>query len=251
MLRPFVALAVVALAVPLRADGLLQTWPDDGAWARYNCTFEKADVDVEQKDQLDGTLTMSMVGTVMIEGKKHRWLELEFHFKAPDGKKHVFVQKVLLPEGWRDKKNKKPHRPVRMWTKFDDKPVVQAMRKSPKWARVLRDILNPALDDPAGERQGEIQETASKPVKYQKGTLEGSRGLKERFSRKSKGPDGRPLEWKSTRTFQMHERVPFGVAELKVVERELHDGDLDETETAGYYIESFGTGAKSTLPNKK
>ena len=88
------SLAILALFPAIAvAEGLLYQLPDDGQWVR----FEMVQTSWKRAGKCIGTLTVSSVGTEEIDGRKCRWVEIDYDTKgwvAPI--KNVY--KLLIPE---------------------------------------------------------------------------------------------------------------------------------------------------------
>lgn len=102
------SLAFVFLSVAMGsslswADGLIYQLPADGTWARYGIQMKataRTEGRAPQEFDLKGSLTVSIVGQVMEEGERCRWLEVKSEVSPvghPEDIARVLL-KLLIPE---------------------------------------------------------------------------------------------------------------------------------------------------------
>ena len=94
------AACVLALTVGVEtsahAEGLFYQLPKDGSWAEYTIDGVGTNPD-DTEVTLRGTVKMSSVGKVQVEGKPCRWIELRTEGKRNDDK-FTDTVKLLIPE---------------------------------------------------------------------------------------------------------------------------------------------------------
>lgn len=97
-----VIVASVALCGPARADGLIQQLPEDTSWVLFKLEgLQDKTKKGGQVERFAGQLKISSVGTVIVDGKKCRWIETEQTYRRPDDptyEERGRVFKVLIPE---------------------------------------------------------------------------------------------------------------------------------------------------------
>ncbi|MBN1589545.1 MAG: hypothetical protein JW888_08530 [Pirellulales bacterium] len=94
-----VTMIMLALFVQtVRADGLFYQLPKDGTWVEFECdvTMDEGSRHFSGK----GKIWMASVGTTVIEGKRCRWIEIEFETPKPghENDSDVETAKALIPE---------------------------------------------------------------------------------------------------------------------------------------------------------
>ena len=82
------------------ADGMVYRLPEDGVWARFSMegvVLDSATQNDEPDVNITGTLTISSVGSVKLNGEPCRWIEIVIDARR-DGKEFREVDKLLIPE---------------------------------------------------------------------------------------------------------------------------------------------------------
>jgi len=87
---------VLFVAIPLHADGFMYQLPEDGTWARFDMAGKAVEPD-GKLTTISGTLTLSSVGTVEVDGQKCRWIELGTEAKR-NNQEFFDFEKLLIPE---------------------------------------------------------------------------------------------------------------------------------------------------------
>ncbi|MCH7688373.1 MAG: hypothetical protein IH899_17115, partial [Planctomycetes bacterium] len=84
----------------VRADGIIQKLPEDGAWVEYFMEVSETDVDDPNDVKgAKGTLTISSVGTETVDGEKCRWIEIYVTIKQDNrNEEDQIILKLLLRE---------------------------------------------------------------------------------------------------------------------------------------------------------
>jgi hypothetical protein len=112
-----VLFAAATFSQTVRADGLIYQLPDDGAQVRFDTetTASVGGQDVASK----GSVTISSVGTVMVDNEKCRWIEIKL-ITNDDGQEHLVIAKVLVPESHLGKGKSPGEHILRGWLKDGD-----------------------------------------------------------------------------------------------------------------------------------
>jgi len=282
-LLPFLtALAVVACASQARGDGLIYQLPPDGGWVRYRYAEEgevrlPATNDKERAGatkntpslpfKSSGSLRLSSVGQVIVDGEPCRWIELKFEVeigaKLPDSKAaklapkketRRIVVKLLIPEKQLAAGADPLAHVRRLYFKDGDRSV--ELIEDDKAKQYEIDRFRPVFPKPAAktaqlERQtGEVLETGLGKLKCEKLT----------FVSDYEGPLARGRRgwwsWRGKHEVWRNDQVPFGVAALKLAATSGEwSGDkglgpkVTTESTKSLVVSESGEGAKTELPD--
>ena len=241
MTKLFYSVAIIALLPPATfAEGLLYQLPDDGHWVRFEIDGTGTEPDGTEI-KLVGTLTMSSVGTVDMDGKKCRWIEIVTEAKRA-GEPFTDIDKLLIPEH-RLAKGKEPLKHVlKAWHKHSmgDGPPRKIEDFAGESGALYLRKLNPSLHGPF-ETTKELE-----PVRIDSklGKLE-CKGI----TASEKIEQGGGVTIHSTYLIRLHNKAPFGVVSWEAKWKVEQDGQALGTMTMKMKVADFGTDAKSMIPD--
>jgi len=242
--------AIVFASVAQAADEL----PKDGAWARYY---------VQSKGP-DGTehtfhTTIRFVGTVVEKGKRCRWVEWTEAVPADgdDGKKTI--RKSVLKFLFTEKSLRESSQPlpefIRGWSGEEGKPpspleTTQRNRETTNISGTNLVFLPGVLKTTKATRN-------PRTVDYQQGQLRlktGRSGTYEAVYHPSTVP--LVFTWKTDYELWLHKDVPLGMASTRmkmVFIRKDAKGKktVRDLATIEWWVEAWGTDAKSAFPDAK
>lgn len=248
-MKRFLSAAVLAAGIALfasasaQAAAIIQSLPKDGSWAKFHLEITN---DRQANQNMLGTMTIRSVGTVMENGEKCRWLEMQMEGEQ-DGKKQKNVMKFLVRE--RDLKAgaKGNVSILRGWQKNSLQGDVKELSHDEK-----------APNGPLSIFFGRTVKSSEKLKKekvidYQKGRLRIAEGTKSKLDF---APPGNPnvnlkIKYDVTLTTWPHKSIPFGTAAAGISMQVIVNNNVSLTTTMKLTMEDYGTGAKSALPDKK
>ncbi len=225
------------------ADGMVYQLPEDGAWAKFSLEGVFLDPD-EQKIATDanitGTLTISSVGTVQLEGIPCRWIEITIDAQR-DGKVFKEVDKLLIPEAELGA-GKQPLEHVRdawyLHSSIDGgKPrrIEDVRKMDVVYIQRIRPILHPPF---AGEKK---LDKAVVDCKLGKVACECT------TAEETEKHEGSDIQYHSSYTIYRHDQAPFGVAAWQAVNRVQRSDELLGTMKLHVTLIDFGKDAKSSI----
>lgn len=98
LLKVTVAVALMLLSGIVRADGLIQSLPEDGSWALFEMEFQFSKEGSPATKSI-GTQKVSSVGREIVDGEPCRWIEFKSHRKLNNElKEQSEIFKMLIPE---------------------------------------------------------------------------------------------------------------------------------------------------------
>lgn len=246
-----IAAAASMSAAPLLAADKL---PKDGAWARYYVLHK----DPDGTERTIRTM-IRFVGTVREKGERCRYVEWTDAMKVDggDGKKTTrrFVYKFLLTEkslrespqpllqfvrGWRGEEGKTPE------------PLVtsQSERERANFGGTTVLFLPGVLKTTKPTRD-------SRTVDYQQGQLRIKSGRSGTYQARYHAITA-PVNynWKTEYELWLHKDVPLGFASARhktvlIRQREKGKKTVRDLGTTEWWVEAWGTGAKSVFPSAK
>ena len=109
--------AVLFIAAPAKADGLVFKLPEDKAWIAYK--MEMTTDEGGQEMSRPGTLTLRSVGKAFESGEDCRWIEFKM-VQGGEGQERTVIAKVLVPEKHLKKGESPFDQRVRGWIKQGD-----------------------------------------------------------------------------------------------------------------------------------
>jgi hypothetical protein len=237
----FLALASMA-NVAHSAGGLIQKLPKDGEWVSYY--FEMKGKARQQEQTMTGTFTIKSVGSVMENGEKCRWIEIEMKGEE-GGKKRSHLSKILVREKDFAPGSKNLGRIVRGWKRSSAKAQLKELTENEKSGSGDMAMLI------GGKLSDEKVLKTKKVVDYQKGQLKIAQGTTGKFEMKMPGKVPKDFKYDMTQSVWPHKNVPFGIAVLeinmKLTVKEMVVMNMKMTFT----LQNQGVGAKSQLPDKK
>jgi hypothetical protein len=244
--------AVLMSAVSLFAADKL---PKDGAWARYYVYSKMPD-----GNEYASHRTIRFVGTVVENGKTHRWIEWSLADAPADGGKKkpiTFVRKFLLTEKSLRESSHPLREFVRGWEGFEG--------KTPRRIATKGDDRELAIVSAGGSQllflPGVLKTTkpsrSSRTIDYQHGQLRVKSGCVGTYEDVYR-PMTAPLAstWKTDYELWLHRDVPLGMASVKkkmVLIRKDAKGKktVRDLGTSEWWVEAWGTDAKSAFPDAK
>jgi hypothetical protein len=228
-------LALVAMAaVPVRADGLISSLPEDGAFCRFRLTT-RVEAGRSGTD-FSGSLTVASVGKTSEDGEACRWIEIKSAF-TQGGREGTSIIKLLIPEEHLGTGKKPLDHVVRGWIKnLDEEPL--------RYAAEHRGLIQVFFLPGALRDAGKHAEKRTVTLDEEQLVIEEAMTGKH-----ANIPQGAPgMEADATYFIWRHEKAPFGVAAVRQ-EIELK---RNEAVMARHRIEleivATGTGAESELP---
>ena len=239
----FYGVAVLFTSAAPAADKL----PKDGAWARYYVV-----VSFPNGKEYLSRYSIRFVGTVVENGKRHRWIEFFSDHTIRGGGKSV--RKFLLPEKALRESSHPLRQYVRGWKGEPGKTPMPLPTSGPEKERAAIGgtslLFLPAVLKPSKVTRN------PRTVDYQKGRLRMKSGRAGTFRDMIQEADGRVITWKSDYEVWSHKNVPLWMVSRKSKEFVIYKNP-NEKETVGsrrtleLTLEDWGTDAKSALPNAK
>ncbi len=228
---------------PSGADGMVYQLPEDGVWATF--ALEGSFLDPDGKEQetdasIKGTLTISSVGTVEVEGVPCRWIEIVIEAQR-DGTTFKEVDKLLIPAAELGA-GKQPLKHVRdAWYQHtsveNGKPqhIPDISKLDGAYVERIRPILHPPF---TGERRAGKKIVECKLGKVDCETVEAEEIEKY---------DGSDIQYQSSYVVYLHEQAPFGVAAWQTVNRVRRGERLLGTRRLLARLADFGKGARTCI----
>ncbi len=244
-MRTLTFLATVTLCLLLtttsRAEGLLYRLPEDGVWVQFQVLGNAIEPDGTDVT-LTGTLTISSVGTIDVDGKRCRWIELANDAKV-GGQPASYVEKLLIPEEHLMKGKEPLKHVVQAWQKHsmieNNKPR-RIMDLEGSGAAHLKGI-QPFLHGPYEN----IEKLEPLSIETKLGKL-----LCEGIKANEKTDQG-GAAFDSTFTIRLHENAPFGVVAWEAKSKIEQNGKDLGSMTLKLKVKDFGKDAKSSIPEAK
>jgi hypothetical protein len=240
-------MALVAASIPstVRSEDARSELPKDGAWVRYQAEIEYPGLRTDLSN-----VTLSVVGSVMEDGKPCRWVERKSVPQAglQPGKTAV-VFKMLIPETALLESDYPAKHAIRTWLQKPDGSIVNLPPIEPERSTNVHERIFMCLWTP-GSRKTQTQIDEPKDIEYQSGRLRGVQAWTVTHVLSNTGPK-RDRKYESTYTVWQHAELPISSAEVRVRDEVSRDGKLEPTLIAVYRLEDFGTDAKSDLPNNQ
>lgn len=235
------SLPIIALLSSVAsAEGLLYQLPDDGHWVRFEMIVSKWKTPAKSV----GKLTLSSVGTEQIDGRKCRWIEIDFdtNWRAQPNK---YVCKLLIPEEHLGT-GKDP-------LKHLLKACVKKNDAAPLEGEDLHDLLGPVQHNFVGYllhgpfKTEEKLEATDIDSHFGKLNCHGIRAIDGTLT-----PDG--LLNGSVYVIRLHDKSPFGVVTMEHESKKilnLRDGPTETWEKIVFKVADAGVDAKSKIPPAK
>ncbi len=239
-------LACNSLALAEEAQSRL---PKDGWWVRYYVMMKTN----QPNDTWTVKRTYSLVGSVIENGQKCRWIEMK-SMQSIDGREQTDIIKFLIPEKDLLESDKPLDSLVRAWQKLDDGTVEEVQLDQPidgdggvisadfAWGRNMAIFPGPQRKAIAHEER--------KVVEYQKGRLEIAGGRNgTHVATRNLPTSGEKHAFNTSFTVWNHPSVlPACAAMRQRIEYRRNDVLLLTT-VKEIVVEDFGTAAKSALPD--
>ena len=229
----------MALASPIRAEGLLYQLPEDREWAKFEVVGNAVDPNGNQTT-LTGDITISSVGMVEVEGNQCRWIEIQFDGKR-NGEPFVTVDKLLIPAKYLAKGEEPLAHVQKAWRKHS------AINGGT--AQQLEDVANPESRGGKYVRGGQLQLLLhgpyENPQKLDKSVVESKLGKLECDGISTEEGSPRSL---STIAIRLHKDAPFGVVSFDIDTKLVQNGQAMGMMTTKATLSDFGKNAKSSIP---
>ena len=238
-------LVVLTLGGTLRAEGLLYQLPEDGSWAKFDLVGKAVEPDGKETS-LSGTLTLSSVGTVDVEGQKCRWIELAVEASRND-QMFTDVEKLLIPEKYLVKGEDPLSHVLKAWHKHS-----MIAGGAPQ---ELQDVQNP--DSPAGKQ---MRGTKLRPFLHgpfemhrllPKALVESKLGSRECLGVSAEEKIEGGVTANSKYVIRLHKDAPFGVVTWDAEMNLERDGMALAKMTTTATLSDFGKDAKSVIPEAR
>ena len=235
------AVLLVLLSGSVSADGLIFKSPREGDWVQFTISDRITESDGTEVG-VSGTLKMTALGTVDVNGETCRWIELVVRAKQNDeGFSHV--DKLLIPV--RDlAAGKDPLQHLqKMWRQNPETTgeVRDFSDFSGPRARLLSS-LRPLLH---GRSKDAIQ-LESIPVDTPKGGMLNCDGIT--YASES---DERGTSITSSYTVRWHDQVPFGVMSYSADRNISRDGKQPSVVKMRLMLAEYGSDGVTVLPNRE
>ena len=217
------------------ADGLVYQLPPDGHWARF--TREGKTKDGQGNDvKIGGTVKLSSVGVVELDGQTHRWIEIEAYEKWGEHGMTI-VKKLLIPEQQLKPGGTPLDHVKQYWEKTSTNPTPKKIDPEARGVKMQLDVLSAYLHGPFAD----TKKSSTVTIECGLGRLE-CPGLVAEDSIWAGGGVSRRF-WIRT-----HRQAPFGVvawAEEQTAER---NGKPQPPTLSKLVIEACGDDAVSAMP---
>jgi hypothetical protein len=238
----------IVLTTSASAEGLLYQLPYDGAWAKFELNAKTVDPDGTEKTTMSGTLTISSVGAIELEGQRCRWIELVFHGTRNDQKVYTDVNKLLIPEKHLAQGEDPLQHVLKAWRMHSKNPGNSPIE--------MPDVQNP--ESPGGQsvRRDDLRQFLHGPFvapqNLGKATVEGKFGKLEcaGVSAQEHSKTGDVLRH-SKFLIRLNDAVPFGVVMWRAEMNFEQDKKLLTMLTTTVKLLDFGKDAKSNIPESK
>lgn len=235
------ALCVLVPATTL-AEGLLYQLPEDGTWVRFDLDVSGSETD-GMMVTLVGTLKMSSVGTVDVNGERCRWIEVAIEASAND-EPFTQVDKVLIPQKHLAAGKEPLKHVVEAWKKHSMIADGRPREIEDSAGRVARSLesLRPFLHGPFRK----VKKLDKVPITTKLGKLECAGIRASEVVDQSRG-----VTVDTTYTIRLHKKAPFGVVTWEAETTFEKDGDPLGTGTMELKLLDFGKDAKSAIPDAR
>jgi hypothetical protein len=239
--RAVLSTAIVVLTCArVLGDGLIYQLPPDGHWASFKVdgrgkTADGSDVTMQ------GTLKLSSVGKVDMNGESYRWIELELNVKH-NGSAVYSADKLLIPEKHLVSGGSPLEHVARYWKKPTIKSTAKERNLNGEGVKYALALLSPYLHGPFDD----VQRSSAIKIETALGELE-CPGLSARDTIELPGG----VIMKKRYWIRGHRRAPFGVvawAEEEIIER---NKEHSSSMTRKLILESLGTDAVSVMPDAR
>jgi hypothetical protein len=234
LLSTLVAVTFACCAPPVHADGLIYQLPPDGTMALYSIEAISNRDGMEVKTT--GSLTMSSVGKVAVNGDGCRWIEVKFTLSTPEGDR-TLVAKLLIPEKHLGRGKSPADNLIRGWVKVEQEEVQE-----------IRDLKEERLSPfavflagpPSNVKELDKIEVDSKLGKMPCAGLT----AEQDFAR-----EGITIKLKIEN--RLHEKAPFGIVTSRMNYSVERDGQTVDSGVFSLKLTDMGTTALSELGDKK
>ena len=249
MISTVAFLALISLSnVAHSAGGLIQKLPKDGEWATYY--FEMKGMAQQQTQTMTGTFTIKSVGSVMENGEKCRWIEIEMKgveegTEEGEGKQQTHITKVLVREKDFAPGSKTGGKILRGWKKDSVKADIKELSEFEKKGQSRMGMLF------GGNRKDVKVLKKEKVVNYQKGRLKIAQGTIGKLEMKFTENAPKGFKYDVTQSVWPHKKVPFGTAAMELQMKVSFNGITAMDMKMTFTFQNHGTGAKSLFPDKK
>lgn len=229
-----------------RSEDVAVLLPKDGAWVRYR--YQSTDYLGAEEKEMVATCGLKLVGTVVEDGVRCRWLESKFEIHDPPELARTQIIKTLVPE----KALLESEHPLddlrRMWTRIGDNPVQQVDVTGGQ--RHDESLL---LWSPGMLKKSELLKDEAKDIEYQQGRLKDAQARAGEFSFQGavrKGfARGKQFKTVTKYTIWTHPDLPMGFAEARIAIDSSLDSAPAGKSVAVFRLQDGGSDAVSDLPD--
>jgi hypothetical protein len=226
------------------ADGFLYQLPKDGAWVRFEEEGKGSRPDGTGVT-VSGKLTISSVGTVDIDGKRCRWIEIATDTKMSDRPAIQHVVKLLIPEAHLGKGKEPLEHTLKAWSKhsaINDGQLQEIKDPAGNGATFLKNYVTPYLRGPFEDAEN-----------LEKATVDSKLGKLEcaGLVAKEKRMIGNGVTIHYTHRVRLHERAHFGVVSFQSEMRMELDGQVGANMASTTTLSDSGTDATSAIPDAR
>lgn len=222
----------------VRADGLIHRLPEDGSWVRFHVELNRRLGAREVTTK--GSVTMSSVGRVTLDGEKYRWIEFRSEFREWYFKD---VYKLLIPERYLKQGEEPLQHVLKAWRRVGWYLESQELKVLEEGFGTVFSNLITFLHDPSRE----VKKLGKEVVESKLGKLacEGVTG-----QTKPAPPRGGQGVWHGTYLTRLHPKAPFGVVSARVEYELKRGGQVQRSRSLTLKLADAGTSAVSALPDK-
>ncbi len=239
-----VAVLIVSSSSMAHARGFVQSLPKDGAWTTFHMEMTN---DGQADQNMTGTFTVRSVGVVTENNEKCRWIELQSEGEL-NGVKQASIMKFLVREKDLKTGAKTPMRIIRGWQKNQAMGEVRELTDEEKKPNGMVTMFF------GGKLKDSKKLAGEKVIDYQKGQIKVASGTKGNLEVKLPGSAtnsvGNNVKFEVTQSVWAHKKIPFGLAEMKLVMKMSIGGNQMMEMNMTFTLQDHGTGAKSALPDK-
>ena len=232
---------LVLVSCPASADGLIFKSPREGDWVLYTISDKITESDGTEVS-VSGTLKMTALSTVTVNGETSRWIELVVRAKQNDDS-FSHVDKLLVPESDLAAGKDPLQHLQKMWRQNPETTgeVRDFKDFSGPRARLLSS-LRPLLHGPSKDA---IQ-LESIPIDSTKGGMLNCDGIT--YASKS---DESGTSITSNYTVRLHDQVPFGVVSYSADRSISRDDNALSVVTMRLILAGYGSDGVTVLPNRE
>jgi hypothetical protein len=226
-----VFLSTWAALITCGAEKQPRTIPKDGAWVRYHSSCERSN-----GFKASRKVTLSFVGTVDVDNKHCRWVEIKVDDGDDEQKKEYLFKMLVLEDDLMQSDLLALKNVIRTWERRPDGTVIN-QPDAPNYSELF-------LWTPGAMRNFEST-GESKDISFERGRLKSAKAWSR--LREDRG-QGSGIRTNTTFMVWMHPDVALGYAEASMRMNISFGGEQLSDQLTKYEIEDAGTGAMTELP---